>query len=220
MAEEIRVPLRPDNDADFKLTKAEKDTLAAYYLLRQPKNVVFALYHPEYLDKSGKLSKVGKEFCRQFFANPKNEEWLESYAQTITRFVGGEHNSVKSEEPQGVEMTDDRKDNALRSLLSQAMALVENEERLDADTLKVVTEIFRKLNLISDDADIQEQPRRYIPAQCSQCSYKACIDAHYKAGDIENECERCRALACAKEHGFKYDPTKLLEPNEKKEQKA
>lgn len=213
MAEEVRIPLRPENDTIGGLSKVDKDTLVAHYLLRLPKATVFAMYHAEYTDQTGKLSKVGTELCRQFFLHPKNLEWLESYKQTVNRFIGGGR-VVTESKSQEEEMTDDRKDNALRSLLSQAMALVENEERLDADTLKVVTEIFRKLNLISDDADVQEQPRRYIPAQCGLCSYKAFVDAHYKAGDIENQCERCRALACAKEHGFRYDPTKLLEANE------
>lgn len=218
MAEEVRIPLRPEKDASVGLTKTDKDTLVAYYLLRLPKATIFAMFHAEYTDQSGKLSKIGVELCRQFFSHPKNVEWLESYKQTLNQFIGGGAKGAAEEEgkPQEEEMTDDRKDNALRSLLSQAMALVENEERLDADTLKVVTEIFRKLNLISDDVEEQEVPRRYIPAQCSLCTYKAFVDAHYKAGDIENQCERCKALACAEEHGFKYDPTKLLTNNTKK----
>ena len=63
--------------------------------------------------------------------------------------------------------------------------MVESGEELGADTLKVITEIFRKLGILKDDVDVQEAPRRYLPERCSSCKYKQFIDEQVRLGNIE-----------------------------------
>lgn len=106
---------------------------------------------------------------------------------------------------------DTRKDNALKSLLNQAMSLVEKGEDLDAESLKTISEIFKKVGLLKDDVEVQEAPRRYLPECCGSCLYRSFVESHVESGEIENACLRCKALKLAQENGFKYEEKTLLE---------
>ena len=74
MAESI-IPKRPSNDGEYSAIKAnDRDCLSYAVAFNVPNERAFALFHPEFLDESGKLTKVGKQQCRQFFSYAKNKE--------------------------------------------------------------------------------------------------------------------------------------------------
>ena len=104
----------------------------------------------------------------------------------------------------------------MKSLRNQAMSMVESGDTLDPDTLKVLTEIFKKLGILKDEVEVQESPRRYIPCRCGECDYRSFVESYVETGQIENSCLRCKALDLAKEHGFRYDPKNLLRPTDEK----
>lgn len=201
------IPRRPENDDDFRLTKSEKDTLLVRFLLGYSNAAAFALFNPHYCDNGGKLNKAGQTACRQFFSHPKNIEWLESYEATLAKAVSG-----NKEEVAVLDIDDTRKDKALKSLLNQAMSLVESGSDLDADSLKTISEIFKKIGLLKDEVEQVESPRRYIPVKCrAECQYRLFVESHIESGEIANECDYCRTRKFAEENGWHYDPTKNLD---------
>lgn len=205
MANEGLIARRPANDGQFAGIRAgDKDCLSVSVAFGWPNEKVYAMFHPEFIGEHGRLTKTGKTQCAQFFAYAKHREYMDAYRDTV---AGSEGRRAES----GEEIDDSRKDRALKSLLNQALTLVE-KGGLDADTLKIATEIFRKVGLLKDDDVSVEAPRRYLPARCGECLYKSFVEGHVETGDIENECLRCRALKVAQENGFRYDPRDLLEP--------
>lgn len=206
------IPTRPDNDADFKLTKAEKDMLLVKRLLGYSNQAAFALFNPHLTESGGKLNKTGSAMCRQFFSHPKNVEWLESYEITLRKTMNVA--SSTNSDSDIAEIEESRKDKALKSLLNQAMSLVEGGDSLDPDTLKVLTEIFKRLGILKDEVEEQEAPRRYLPVHCSECLYRSFVEDCIQHNEVENTCLRCKALVIAKEHGFRYNPTSLLQADD------
>lgn len=214
MAQEPIMPKRPVNDVQFISIKAnDRDCLSYSVAFNAPNERAFALFHPEFLDEQGKLTKVGKTQCRQFFSYARNKEYADAYRKTLESFFDKGHTVADNI---AGDIDDSRKDKVLKQLLGQAMSLVEGGEGLDPDTMKTVVEVFRKLNILKDDVVEQEAPRRYIPVRCRQeCQYRVFCEKAIENGEIENECMYCKALAVAKEHGYKYDPaTNLNIPQE------
>ncbi len=206
----ISLPLRAKNEADFpQLKKIDKQIIAAAVLLQLDNQSAFTLYHPEYIDGTGRLNAAGKQASRQFWSWGKVKDYRQDYEETVQEFLNGKKSAAKSD---ALSIDDSRKDRALKSLLNQAMSMVEGGADLDADTLKTITEIFKKLNILKDEVEQQEKPRRYLPELCSACSYRSFVESHVETGEIENACLRCKALEIAKEQGFRYDPKTLLNP--------
>lgn len=215
MANEIKIPLRPSNAKDFKIEKRAMDCLTYTVLTGCRNATAFGIFFPEYTSGEGckesdifKLSDVGQRRCSQFFAKDDNKNYQASYRATLKAFLEGRGTALVSDES----ISEDRKDNALKSLFNQAISLVERGVELDADTLKSITDIFRKLNILKDDVVEQEQPRRYIPVRCRQeCAYRLFVESHVESGEIISECDYCRTRKFAEENGWRFDPTKNLD---------
>ena len=206
------LPNRPSPDTS-KIPASDKDMLSYAIAFAIPNQKAFALWHPEFLDSSGKLNKTGRAACTQFFNYSKNREYADSYAAYLKEFLSGDK---EKSEAHLIEVDESRKDKALKSLLNQAMSMVESGDTLDPDTLKVLTEIFKKLGILKDEVEVQELPRRYIPVRCGECDYRSFVESYVETGQIENSCLRCKALDLAKEHGFRYDSKNLLRPTDEK----
>lgn len=208
MAEiERLLPNRPIPD-DSRIPAADKDMLSYSIAFSIPNQKAFALWHPEFLDSSGKLNKTGRAACTQFFNYSKNREYADSYAAYLKEFLSGDKGKT---EVHLIEVDESRKDKALKSLLNQAMSMVESGDTLDPDTLKVLTEIFKKLGILKDEVEEQEAPRRYLPERCSACSYRSFVESHVGSGEIVNECDFCRTRRFAEENGWRFDATKNLD---------
>lgn len=208
------VPIRPKYKR-YSLSKEQQDCLTYYVLMGCTKQDAFLLFFPEFLkyDDSGrvlkgKLTKAGEQYCKQFFATAEVNDYIRDYKKTFEE--------KDDSQTAQIEIDDSRKDKALKSLLNQAMSMVESGDTLDPDTLKVLTEIFKKLGILKDEVEMQEAPRRYLPERCSSCLYRSFVESHIETGQIENSCLRCKALDLAKEHGFRYDPKTLLRGDSEK----
>ena len=207
MADERLLPNRPIPD-DSKIPAADKDMLSYSIAFAIPNQKAFALWHPEFLDSSGKLNKTGRAACTQFFNYAKNREYADAYRRTMVEFLNG---GKDKGEAHLIEVDESRKDKALKSLLNQAMSMVESGDTLDPDTLKVLTEIFKKLGILKDEVEEQEAPRRYLPERCSACSYRSFVESNVEGGKIINECDYCRTRRFAEENGWHFDATKNLD---------
>lgn len=208
MANERIIPNRPSPD-EYKIPAADKDLIGYVVAFGVPNQKAYALWHPEFLDEAGRLNKVGKGACTQFFSYARNKEYADAYRNTLAGFLnkkGGSRNAAETDT-----IDDTRKDNALKRLLNQAMSLVEKGEDLDPDTLKVVTEIYKKIGILKDDVEEQEKPRRYLPEHCESCSYRLFVESHVEGGTIVNECDYCRTRRFAEERGWRFDPAKNLD---------
>lgn len=212
MAETEKIQFhRPANNDEFKQTKAEKDMMS-YVVLYGCSNVTaYGLFNRHLLDNSGKLNKAGQSECRMFFSHPNNIAYMEAMRAHLEALTKGAVKVVSNDT-----INDSRKDNALKNLLNQAMSLVERGEDLDADSLKTISEIFKKVGLLKDEVEVQESPRRYIPVRCGECDYRSFVESYIETGQIENSCLRCKALDIAKEQGFRYDPKNLLREADEK----
>lgn len=207
MADERLIPNRPVPD-DSRIPSIDKDLLSYAVAFNIPNQKAFALWHPEFLDSSGKLNKTGRAACTQFFNYSKNREYADSYAAYLKAFL---NNDKGKSEVHLIEVDESRKDKALKSLLNQAMSMVESGDTLDPDTLKVLTEIFKKLGILKDEVEEQEAPRRYLPERCSACSYRSFVESNIEGGKIINECDFCRTRKFAEGNGWHYDATKNLD---------
>lgn len=207
--EKILLHRLPD-DEKWNLDKNSKDLMAYMVLFQTTKQKAYALFHPEYC-VMGKLNSAGVQACEQFFSLAKNKNYLKALRLHVASLIKGFKEGGRS-----VEITDTRKDKALKSLLNKAMLLIEDGRDLDADGLKTVTEIFRKVGLIKDDVEVQIHPQRYLPEQCRFCRYKSFVESAVKEQAIEDECSVCKAMQFAKENGFISDPTNFYVDKNKK----
>ena len=207
MAETEKIQFhRPANNDDFKQTKAEKDMMSYAVLYGCSNSAAYALFNRHLLDKNGKLNKAGQSECRMFFSHPNNIAYMDAMRAHLEALTKGTVKTLSADA-----INDSRKDNALKSLLNQAMSLVEKGEDLDAESLKTISEIFKKLGILKDEVEEQEAPRRYLPERCGACAYRCFVESHVDSGEIINECDFCRTRRFAEENGWRFDATKNLD---------
>lgn len=207
MAIDSLIPRRPQC-IESKLTVLDKNCIEYAAAFSAKNEEAFLLFHPEYITSDGKLSNEGKRRCKDFFSYSKNKEYRDAYTAYLKAFLNGDK---EKSETHLIEVDESRKDKALKSLLNQAMSMVESGDTLDPDTLKVLTEIFKKLGILKDEVDVQEAPRRYLPERCSACVYRSFVESNVEGGKIINECDYCRTRRFAEENGWHYDATKNLD---------
>ncbi len=202
----MEIPLRPNGT--FKIgSKDDMDLLTYFVLFRVSKEGAFARFYPEYAYSNGKLTDRGKAKCKEYFAHAEHVKYIDAYKQTLQEFCGGTDSGYE----RVVEITDARKEKALTKLLKRAIELAESRD-VDPDTLKTITEIFKRLNILKEEEDKVLPPVRYLPARCkSECAYRLYCESAITNLEMINGCNYCKALQCAKENGFEYNPTSLLD---------
>lgn len=211
MAETERLlPNRPNPDTS-KIPASDKDMIAYMVAFNTPNQKAFALWHPEFLDSSGKLNKTGRAACTQFFNYSKNREYADSYAAYLKAFLSKKDSGAKSETSAIID--DARKDNARVALYNKVIRLIEGDDELDPDTLKIAVDMAKKLSIVADDVENQEvKPVRFLPERCfSGCRYRLFVENAVKGGAVIDECQFCKALAYANENGYKDDSTNRLD---------
>lgn len=208
MAETERLlPNRPIPDTS-KIPASDKDMLSYAIAFSIPNQKAFALWHPEFLDSSGKLNKTGRAACTQFFNYSKNREYADSYAAYLKEFLS------KKEQPKSEAsaiIDDARKDNARVALYNKVIKLIEGDEDLDPDTLKIAVDMAKKLSIVADDTDEQViKPIRFLPSRCGECRYRIGVESMVLNGHILDMCQWCKARSCAEEHGYRFNDGKDL----------
>lgn len=197
-----------DKSAFPQIKKLDRQIIAAAVLMGLSNQEAFRLFHPEYADMRGGLSDAGKQDSKHFWGYGKTKNYREQYEKELAEFLGRK-SAPKSEI---VEVDSDRRDKALKSLLSQAMSLVEGGADLDADSLKVVTDIFSKLGFIKGEEEREIKPLRFLPERCfSGCRYRLFVENAVKGGELIDECKFCRALRYATENGYRDDASNRLD---------
>lgn len=207
MAETRLIPSRPTND-NSKIPAADKDMIAYAIAFGVPNQKAFALWHPDMLDVSGKLNKAGRQACTHFFNYNKNREYADMYKATLADFL--ERKGTARTEVATV-IDDARKDNARVALYNKVIRLIEGDEDLDPDTLKIAVDMAKKLSIVADDTEEQiVKPIRFLPTRCGECRYRIGMESAVLNGEILDMCQWCKARKCAEEHGFRFNDGKDL----------
>lgn len=205
MANEF-IPKRPLNDSDFAVIKAnDRDCLSYAVAFNVPNERAFALFHPEFLDEQGKLTKVGKSQSKQFFSYAKNKEYADSYRETLAEFLNrgvGVSSDMESEEIDG--------DALARKILSDLAAMVKNGRIQDFEILKIATDILNKYGVLKGSEERVIPPVRVLPERCSTCRYRIGVESAVSDGQILDMCAYCKARKCAEEHGYRFNDGKDL----------
>lgn len=205
MANEF-IPKRPLNDGDFTAIKAnDRDCLSYAVAFNVPNERAFALFHPEFLDESGKLTKVGKSQSKQFFSYAKNKEYADAYRQTLSEFLNrgvAVNSDMESEEIDG--------DALARKILSDLAAMVKNGRIQDFEILKIATDILNKYGVLKGSEERVIPPVRVLPERCSTCRYRIGVESAVSDGQILDMCAYCKARKCAEEHGYRFNDGKDL----------
>lgn len=209
MADERLIPNRPIPD-ESKIPAADKDLIGYSIAFGVPNQKAFALWHPEFLDASGKLSKVGRAQCTQFFNYAKNREYADAYRRTLAEFLSSKENGSVDD---GIVINESTKKERVQDMLSRLIKMAKDNPN-DPELIKLEGEIYKKVGWFDDGAETVEAPRRYLPERCGSCNYRSFVESYVETGQIENTCLRCKALDIAKEHGFRYDPKDLLREKE------
>lgn len=211
----IDIPLKAKNDEEFTtLKKGEKEIIVYAVLCNVDNQTAFLRYNPHYAISVGKtspkyaLSDLGKRECKNFWSYPKVRAYRESYENTLAEFLGRKQKT--SSVDLGEDVSDADKAKALRAMYRY---VIDNSIKIDdLDDPTILLKIADKMRFFDQLEDKQESPRRYLPERCSSCLYRSFVESHVESGEIENACLRCKALFYAKNNGFRYDPTNLLEP--------
>ena len=205
MANEF-IPKRPLNDGDFTAIKANaRDCLSYAVAFNVPNERAYALFHPEFLDEQGRLTKVGKGQSRQFFSYAKNREYVDAYRQTLAEFLnrgGGVSSDIESEEIDG--------DALARKILSDLAAMVKNGRIQDFEILKIATDILNKYGVLKGSEERVIPPVRVLPERCRLCRYRIGVESAVSDGSILDMCAYCKARKCAEEHGYRFNDGKDL----------
>lgn len=210
MAIDSLIPRRPQC-IESKLTVLEKNCIEYAVVFTAKNEEAFLLFHPEYITSDGKLSNEGKRRCKDFFSYSKNKEYRDAYTAYLKEFLSKKESGTKPETSAIID--DARKDNARVALYNKVIRLIEGDDELDPDTLKIAVDMAKKLSIVADDVEEQViKPIRVLPTKCkSECRYRAFVETLKLENRVFDDCEYCRARAYAEEHGFKYDPCKLLD---------
>ena len=205
MANEF-IPKRPLNDGDFTAIKAnDRDCLSYAVAFNVPNERAFALFHPEFLDESGKLTKVGKSQSKQFFSYAKNRSYMDDYRSTLAEFLNrgvAVNSDMESEEIDG--------DALARKILSDLAAMVKNGRIQDFEILKIATDILNKYGVLKGSEERVIPPIRVLPERCSACRYRIGVESAVSDGMMLDMCAYCKARECAEEHGYRFNDGKDL----------
>jgi len=161
------IPMRPKSGR-YNLRPEEMDGLSYYILSGCSREVVFLKFmRPDFL--GSKAPTVVKNATTQFFAMKDVKDYLDAYKATIEEVLNP---SRKAEKPAG--NMEERKARAKTKLVEFAMSLADNID--DADDPEAVLKIADKIGLLDQDEQVEEQPRRYLPATCETCEYRKFIE--------------------------------------------
>lgn len=209
------LPLRPNKGNDYgELSEEEMDCLTWYVITGKDKLACYLTFVRPDMRRAQKQN--AEKWSNQFYAVADVRNYIKDYTDTLNEFL----NPKVERRELTAEDREKRKESAIQAFTDNVIDSVENSEKTtDVETLTGQANLLNKVGLLKDAEEKTESPRRYIPELCrAQCRYRLFMETAIEKGDIIDECQYCRALEIAKEHGFVYDPTKLLNiPQDSKE---
>lgn len=206
MADERLLPNRPNPD-DSKIPASDKDMLSYAIAFSIPNQKAFALWHPEFLDSSGKLNKSGRAACTQFFNYAKNREYADSYAAYLKEFLSKKDAEIGDELE---ELTEERKEKASKLLMLEVIKMIEAGKISDPEFAKLVTDLAIKMKLTKDEVERIIPPIRVLVERCSRCRYRIGVESMVLNGQMLDMCAYCKCRKIAGEHGYRFNDGKDL----------
>lgn len=207
MAETERLlPNRPIPD-DSRIPAADKDMLSYSIAFAVPNQKAFALWHPEFLDSSGKLNKTGRAACTQFFNYAKNREYADAYKRTLAEFLEKKDTEIGDELE---ELTEERKEKASKLLMLEVIKMIEAGKISDPEFAKLVTDLAIKMKLTKDEVERIVPPIRVLVERCSRCRYRIGVESMVLNGEMLDMCAYCKCRKIAEEHGYRFNDGKDL----------
>lgn len=204
-----RLPTRPDTSTRYILSEAERYALCVFCVFETTKLDAFKLAHPEVVGTKNVL----KNRCDEFFASSDVVNFMREYKAYLD---GLDKEEKKTQDPKSQESDEEwenKKQRALRNLAQKGYRLAEDLDSEDAD-VEMVVKVFDKLGWLDNEEVQPEQPRRYLPTSCGECSYKAFCEQ-----ECEDLCVYCKFKAYANEQGVDFPKEKQLEmPTGEKEE--
>lgn len=172
----INIPKIANNAKDFPQVKPlDRKIIAAAVLLGLDNQTAYQLYHPEYLNGSGKMNEAGKTGSANFWSRNQSRDYRDAYERTVLSFFGKEA-SVSTE------LTDKEKEFLKSQFTDKVYRALGDAEGIEQ--LKDAADLGKDVKIFKEDETKQESPRRYLPQRCDNCSYKKFIDEAIKNGDI------------------------------------
>ena len=206
MADERLIPNRPIPD-DSKIPAADKDMLSYSIVFAVPNQKAFALWHPEFLDSSGKLNKTGRAACTQFFNYAKNREYADAYKRTLAEFLERKDTEIGDELE---ELTEERKEKASKLLMLEVIKMIEAGKISDPEFAKLVTDLAIKMKITKEDVDRIIAPIRVLMTRCSECRYRIGVESMVLNGQMLDMCAYCKCRKIAEGHGYRFNDGKDL----------
>lgn len=206
MADERLLPNRPNPD-ESKIPASDKDVLSYVVAFNVPNQKAFALWHPEFLDSSGKLNKTGRAACTQFFNYAKNREYADAYKRTLAEFLERKDTEIGDELE---ELTEERKEKASKLLMLEVIKMIEAGKISDPEFAKLVTDLAIKMKITKEDIDRIIAPIRVLMARCSECRYRIGVESMVLNGQMLDMCAYCKCRKLAEEHGYRFNDGKDL----------
>lgn len=207
MAETERLlPNRPNPDTS-KIPASDKDMIAYIVAFNVPNQKAFALWHPEFLDSSGKLNKTGRAACTQFFNYSKNREYADAYKRTLAEFLERKDAEIGDELE---ELTEERKEKASKLLMLEVIKMIEAGKISDPEFAKLVTDLAIKMKLTKDEVERIIPPIRVLVERCSRCRYRIGVESMVLNGQMLDMCAYCKCRKIAEEHGYRFNDGKDL----------
>ena len=211
------IPMQPDNESDFedaRISKTDREVLVYHVLYECPEREAYALFHGEYdINATRKLNTEGRKRCKQLFDYARAKEYMDAYKATLKKWLESvSDRNIREVTSEDYDVSDESRDEMLKKFMHDITRAVRQNKTLDPEVLKDFSGLLKNVGLLKDAEEKVEAPRRYLPEKCyNSCRYRIFVESHVATGEIVDECRYCNALAFAKERGFVYDPTKLLD---------
>lgn len=199
-----KIPLRP-NKGRYKLTDSEMNCLAWLTISGCNKSEAYRIFvRPDLVTSPALL----KKYADQFYNSTEVRNFLSDYTRTLDGVKEkGAGEAKVSVEPKTRE---EKKAVAIDKFTDKVVEKMSGEFE-NVEDMSKVAQLADRVGVLAEKEERVEQPRRYLPTRCNtDCKYRFWAEQIVKTGDAIDCCEYCKALEYAKERGFVYDPTKLL----------
>lgn len=196
-----KIPIHPPGT--FKLSPQMQEAITWHIISGMARTEVYRRFvRPDLETSKTALDKLTK----MFFEDKEVKRYMEEYQKTLDDFL----NPKEKPKPAKTLTEEEMKDRILKGI-DKLKEFAFNQAEI-IDTLEEpgeVIKLWKSLGLFGDEEEVMEAPRRYLPAMCSECRYKAFCEQ-----ECEDLCELCKYKKYANENGVHYETKEqLINPN-------
>lgn len=199
----LKIPLRPNTKNNYELNEDAMDCIVWTIISNRPRIETWMMFVSPEAQKQIKAKR--EEACDAWWSQSNVKQFIKDYRQAL----------ADANNPQKKNIARDKEkeaDDALNTFRDNVINAVNTEGITDVETLADQATLLNRIGMLKDEEEVQVAPIRYLPQACNDsCVYRLFCEKGIQNGDIINECDYCKALKFAKENGYIYDPTKLLD---------